>query len=433
MTTPVSAREVVLRVGGWTRSRIIFLAVSGVLIVGLIGWVHEVLLPFAAALIIAYVLTPAVALAERARVPRAAAILIVYALTFSILYSVIALIAPRIQTEVQRVVEDAPALARDFSTEWAPKLESFAQRMLDRAHVASGAAPAGSAAPAISIAHQPDGSLRVDVGAGLDVVQHGPGHWRIGPAGARATEQVNIAELATKGIAESLSYVKANALEILAIGNAIVRTVARSIFLLFMTLMVAGYVMHTRETIVEFFRTLVPPNARLGFDHLLERIDRGLSGVVRGQLLICVVNGVVSAIGFWLFGLKYWPILAIVSGVMSIIPIFGSILSSVPVVLIGLTQGFWIALWVLLWIIGIHQIEANLLNPKIIGVAAKIHPVLVVFSLVIGEHFFGLWGALFAVPTLSITQSIFNHFRFETMPDLPPDSLVPVGRVEPRA
>ena len=97
-----------------------------------------------------------------------------------------------------------------------------------------------------------------------------------------------------------------------------------------------------------------------------------------------------------MFGLKYWPILAIVSGVMSIVPIFGSILSSVPVVMIGLTQDFWTALWVLLWIIGIHQIEANLLNPKIIGVAAKIHPVLVVLSLIVGEHFFGLWGALLA-------------------------------------
>jgi predicted PurR-regulated permease PerM len=97
-------------------------------------------------------------------------------------------------------------------------------------------------------------------------------------------------------------------------------------------------------------------------------------------------------------------------------------------VLIGLTQGFWVALWVLLWILGIHQIEANLLNPKIIGVAAKIHPVLVVLALIIGEHFFGLWGALLGVPALSLAQSVFNHFRFESMPDAPPDSLVPAMR-----
>jgi predicted PurR-regulated permease PerM len=419
--------------GGWTRDRIIFLAVSGALVLGLLIWAREVLLPFVLAIIIAYVLTPLVALCERGRVPRAAAILLVYATTFSVLYASVALIAPRMQTEMQRVVDDAPDLAREFSARWSPTAERFAQRFLDRARVSPTVPIADPEKPALEIARQPDGTLRVNVGTGIDVVQHGPGHWRIGAAGSPTRERWSFAELASKGLGEALAYVKANALEILKVGNAVVSQVARSIFLLFMTLMVAGYIMHTREAIAGFFRSLVPPSSRLGFDHLLERVDRGLAGVVRGQLLICLVNGVLSAIGFWLFGLKYWPILAILAGVMSLIPIFGSILSSVPVVLIGLTQGFWIALWVLLWIIGIHQIEANLLNPKIIGVAAKVHPVLVVFALIVGEHYFGLWGALLAVPALSIAQSLFNHFRFGSMPDLPPDSLVPVARSDPRA
>jgi predicted PurR-regulated permease PerM len=47
----------------------------------------------------------------------------------------------------------------------------------------------------------------------------------------------------------------------------------------------------------------------------------------------------------------------------------------------------------------------------------------VVFVLIVGEHFFGLWGALLAVPTLSLAQSLFNHFRLESMPDVPPDSV----------
>jgi predicted PurR-regulated permease PerM len=219
--------------------------------------------------------------------------------------------------------------------------------------------------------------------------------------------------------------VQRNALELLSVGKAVISKLARGIFLLFMTLMVAGYIMGTREDIIGFFRSLLPARSRIGFDRLLWRVDRGMSGVVRGQLLICAVNGVLSAIGFWMFDLKYWPILSIMAAVMSIIPIFGSILSTIPAVMIGLTQDFWTALWVLLWIIGIHQVEANLLNPKIIGVAAKIHPVLVVLALIIGEHFFGLWGALLAVPVLSLLQSIFLHFRFETMPDAPPDSLLP--------
>ena len=208
-----------------------------------------------------------------------------------------------------------------------------------------------------------------------------------------------------------VDYLKKNAMEILSVGRAIVAYASRGIFLLFMTLMVAGYLMYTREAVIDFFRGLVPLRSRLSFDRLLFRMERGLSGVVRGQLLICLINGILSAIGFRLFDLKYWPVLALVAAVGSLIPIFGSILSTVPAVLIGLTQDFWTALWAVLWVLGIHQLEANFLNPKIIGTAAKIHPCIVVFVLLVGEHFFGLWGALLAVPAWSLTQSLFLHWR----------------------
>ena len=100
---------------------------------------------------------------------------------------------------------------------------------------------------------------------------------------------------------------------------------------------------------------------------------------------------------------------------MSLIPIFGSVLSSVPIVAIALVASghfdVFRGLKVLVWIILIHQVEANILNPKIMGNAAKIHPVLVVFSLIAGEHSYGLVGALFAVPVASIIQTMFKYFR----------------------
>jgi predicted PurR-regulated permease PerM len=237
------------------------------------------------------------------------------------------------------------------------------------------------------------------------------------------TAPLRVPELVDQGIEHFVRYIELNALVVVQLGRTILSSIARGIFLSFMVLMVAGYVMYTRETILAFFRSLVPARHRPSWEHLLARVDRGLSGVVRGQLLICLVNGVLSALGFWIFGLKYWPILALAAAALSIIPIFGAILSSIPAVFVGLTQDVFTAFWVLIWILGIHQVEANYLNPKIIGVSAKIHPVLVVFSLLVGEHYFGLWGALLAVPALSLTQSIFNHFRFSTLDDAGPDSM----------
>jgi predicted PurR-regulated permease PerM len=117
-----------------------------------------------------------------------------------------------------------------------------------------------------------------------------------------------------------------------------------------------------------------------------------------------------------LFDVKYALMLAIIAAVLSLVPIFGSILSSIPIVLSALVSsdaGVDVprALFILAWILGIHFLEANFLNPKIIGSAAKIHPVLVIFSLIVGEHSFGLTGALLAVPVASIIQVLFVYFR----------------------
>ncbi len=401
------------------------MAISALLLVAFVVWASAVLLPFILGLIIAYVLTPLVARCERARVPRPAAILIVYAVTLTIIYSSIAAIAPRLYEESAKLTRDAPALLDGASTSWGPRVEEWVQSFEHRRTKPPSTPTPSEPAAAIQVHPRPDGAFDIEVGSGIDLVQRGPGHWRVVPAQAKPAGRFSVADLTNQGLDEGVSYVKRNAFELVLLGHALIQKVARSIFLLFMTLMVAGYIMQTREAIVGFFRSLPPPRSRIGFDRLLVRLDRGLSGVVRGQLLICLVNGVLSAIGFALFGLKYWPILAIVAGIMSIVPIFGSITSAIPAVMIGLTQGLWTALSVLIWIIGIHQIEANLLNPKIIGTAAKIHPVLVVLALITGEHFFGIWGALLGVPVLSLTQGVFNHFRYEAMPDAPPDSLLP--------
>jgi predicted PurR-regulated permease PerM len=427
VTTPVSSRETPARgiAGGWTRSRVVFLAISGALLVAFVVWASEVLLPFFLGLIIAYVLTPLVARCERARIPRPAAILLVYASTLSIIYFSIAAIAPRIYDEGAKFARDAPALIDQAAQHWGPRVEDWLQSFEHRRTKPLEVHSADEPTSALEVHQRKDGVLEIDVGAGVDVVQRGPGHWRVGPAQLKPVDRLSIGGLTNQGVDEAVSYMKRNAFELILLGHKVLGSLARGIFLLFMTLMIAGYIMHTREAIIGFFRSLGPPRSRIGFDRLIARLDRGLAGVVRGQLLICAVNGVLSAIGFAVFGLKYWPILAIVAAVMSIVPIFGSITSAIPAVMIGLTQGPWTALSVLICIILIHQIEANLLNPKIIGAAAKIHPVLVVLALITGEHFFGLWGALLGVPVLSLTQGVFNHFRYEAMPDAPPDSLLP--------
>jgi len=212
--------------------------------------------------------------------------------------------------------------------------------------------------------------------------------------------------------------------DVVRLGQSLIVGFIRGIFLFFFTLMIGAFLLIDLEKVHGFLRSLFPTNVRDDYDVIIAGIDRGLSGVIRGQLVICVINSVLTYIGLLTFGVKYKLILATVAGVMSLVPIFGSILSSVPIVIVALVSGaegidIFRGVAMTLWIIGIHFIEANVLNPKIIGTAAKIHPVLVIFSLFLGEHAFGLVGALLAVPVLSAISVVFMYLYRKTWKDVP--------------
>jgi len=380
------------------------LTVFAIAVLAVLALSHEILLPFVLALVLAYVFTPSVLYLEKKRCPRWVAILGIYVVSLGSLYGFGRLAAPRIAAEARAFGTELPKnvkkIEEEMIPEWEAKLRSLSSENKPSEPAVAPQDPE-EWKPAIRITPRDDGAYDIDVGNGVEIRPIDGGGYRI--------EEV---ERRKKGVlVRARAYVQRNYMELARGGVALVQGVARGIFVFFMTLMVAAYLMLTQERIIGFFRGLVRTNARRDFDKLLVRIDAGLSGVVRGQLLICLVNGILTAIGYALIGVKYWPVLSLIAAVGSLIPIFGVILTSVPAVAIGLTQSPATGFLVLGWIILIHQIEANFLNPKIIGTAAKLHPVLVIFALLVGEHFFHATGALLAVPALSIAQSLFLHFR----------------------
>jgi predicted PurR-regulated permease PerM len=412
------------------RQKLVFLWVSALSVVAILIVSNEVLLPFVLGLLVAYLLLPLVLRIERVvKVPRFAAILLVYAVVLGVVGGFVAIIMPSMIAEGRALQGELPHLVETAETKWGPLIDEKLASIVGAPPEVQPEAEAAPDEPALIVVPRPDGAFAVKVSERTELRQVSEGVWRIEQVEhERATGSK---ALFRKAMDRAPLYVAENSVELIKIGQKIVSAVSRGVFNLFMTLMLGAYMMLTHEKITGFFRQLFSPGTQPSFDRLLRRLDRGLSGVVRGQLLICLVNGVLSAIGFWLFDLKYWALMALIAAVGSLIPIFGSILSTIPAVAIGLTQSPGTAFAVLAWIIGIHQLEANFLNPKIIGDAAKIHPVLVVFSLLVGEHFFQIKGALFAVPCLSVVQTIFLHFRETTMglkdPTATHSSIAPPG------
>ncbi len=402
------------------RRRLVFTSVCAVVVVAALVAFRDVLRPFVLGALLAYVLHPVVGALVRVRVggrglPRWSAVLIIYVGLLTGLVFGVTAVTPRVIAEVRDfAVNTAPEIRGRVERVWVPAVQRLAGRLQgvlgdaghEEPHAAGEPAPDDDDEGALRIEAAPRGGWRVALPSdGLQVERLDENRYRVVSTRAR-----RVAERGS--VARKLQTLGAGHLsDIVRVGGGIIGGVIGGIFGFFMTLMVSAYMLVTEAQILGFFRGLVRPSSRAGFDALLARLDQGLKGVVRGQLIICIVNGALSAVGFGIAGLKYWPTLALVASVFSLIPIFGSILSSIPAVAIGLTQSFGTGLFVLLWILGIHQLEANLLNPKIMGDAAKIHPVLVVFSLLAGEHFFGILGALLAVPAMSIAQSLFLHWR----------------------
>ncbi|MEZ4366946.1 MAG: AI-2E family transporter [Kofleriaceae bacterium] len=397
-----------------------------VLVILVLG--RKVLLPFVFAGLIAYILAPVVRrMSERKdgtrRMPRGLAILVCYLVFIAGVVGFMLLLVPRLSKDLARIGAEAPQVIKRVDQEWIPELAHWLERRyptLAPTKKPQAAAPIVPDVPlppgtAFTITPLPDGRLAVQLATGGIDLQPQPGGGMHLVANEVEPEPETITDKLRAWVASGVEVLQSKANDLVKFGQALVTGVVRGIFTFFLVLMIAGFILIDMERVHAFLRSLFPRDVRDDYDYIIAGMDRGLSGVIRGQLLICLVNGVLSYVGMLIFGVKYSLILAIVAGAMSLIPIFGSILSTIPIVLASLVtgdSGLNIALAVIMtgWIIGIHFVEANFLNPKIIGTAAKIHPVLVIFSLILGQASYGLVGALLAVPILSAIQVVFLFF-----------------------
>jgi predicted PurR-regulated permease PerM len=391
---------------------------------------REVALPFLFAILVAYILAPLVERFSRLRIrdrpfPRWAAVIILYINILAALGLFLGYFIPKLSGDFARLFREAPQLFAKVNRDLLPRAGAWVDTHFgpEAAGEVSEEAPPRAEEPlaprAILVEPLPDGRYRIDMDSvALEMRPEKGGKYLIAPPELQATELVSGGKWERsikQWLSERLKSTEGESQRALEYGQKFIAAVVSGIGRLFLVLMVAAFILVDLTRIRAFLRSLVPEQYQGDYDRIAAGVDRGLSGVIRGQLVICMINGVLTYLGLLLFHVKYPLLLAGIAATMSLVPIFGSILSSVPIVAIALissgTFDIKQGLFVLAWIIGIHLVEANFLNPKIMGDAAKIHPVLVVFALIAGEHSYGLVGALFAVPVASIIQTIFIYYR----------------------
>ena len=199
--------------------------------------------------------------------------------------------------------------------------------------------------------------------------------------------------------------------------------VASTVFRVFVSLIMAVYFLLERRAILKFFnkviKALFKKETCKAISNYFSKANDIFFKFISTQVLDAIIVGIVVSITLWIMGVKYCILLGFMIGLFNIIPYFGAIVGvTIATVITAFTGGFSQALWMLLIVIIIQQIDANIINPRIIGNALKLSPILVIFSVTLFGAYFGVLGMFLAVPIIAVIKILvidFLEYRIKKM------------------
>jgi predicted PurR-regulated permease PerM len=334
----------------------IVLALGVVLLVAFVRQVGGVLLTFLAAGVLAYVLNPLVRRLEELRIPRPIAVIGVFlVLTLIVVVTLILIIVPSVG-QVQIIIRNP-------------------QDLVDQA---------------IAL---------------LNRVQDIPYVGRY------------VAELDQDRILKLLQENAPSAQQVANVATGIIGGVFGvfgTIFNLFLLVLISIYLLLEREKITAAMLQTIPSTVRDQSLELFYAVERSLIKYLRGQLLLCLIMGVLGwAIMFFTVG-EYALAVGAWVAATEIIPVLGAFLGAIPAVAVALfvpQGGFVHALIVAGLFLIAQQIEGNLLVPRIQGGSVGVHPLIVLFATLAGTALYGILGAILAVPVVAIIAATVRYLQ----------------------
>ncbi len=164
---------------------------------------------------------------------------------------------------------------------------------------------------------------------------------------------------------------------------------------------------------IEFFKTaalkLIPRKWRKGFIDAAKDVNHVISKFIQGQLLVAAIDGFLEIIGLYIIGVEYAFFLGVIGGVANLIPYFGPFIGAIPAVIVAFLDSPVKAVWASLVFIIVQQVENNLISPRIMQDRLGLHPVTTILVVLAGGELFGLAGLLLAVPVTAVCKVIIKH------------------------
>lgn len=191
--------------------------------------------------------------------------------------------------------------------------------------------------------------------------------------------------------------------------------IATGLFDFFVSIIVSIYILLERKRIIEFARkaceALFEKNTYENIGKYFKTTNRVFFQFLSGQLLDAVVVGVLTSIVMSILNVEYAVLLGFMIGLFNLIPYFGAIIAIVLAAIITIfTGGIWQAIIMAVSVTILQQLDANIINPKILGNSLSISPLLVIFAVTIGGEYFGILGMFLAVPVFTVLKIIITDY-----------------------
>ena len=188
-----------------------------------------------------------------------------------------------------------------------------------------------------------------------------------------------------------------------------------SIVDIFIAIIVSIYILIDRRKILTFFKRLAgaifKERTYKNLDKYFNNSNEIFFKFIASQFLDAIVVGILVSIAMTIMGVKYAPLLGFFIGLFNMIPYVGAIIATVISAIITLiTGGLSQTIWMLIVVIILQQIDANIINPRIVGKSLKISPLLVLFAVTFGGAYFGILGMFLAVPVIAVIKILLDDF-----------------------
>ena len=196
---------------------------------------------------------------------------------------------------------------------------------------------------------------------------------------------------------------------IVAVGSAIFG----SIFLIVTLFVLSFYILMEWRIFIRLITSPFSGKQEKRISSLISKVEKGLGAWVRGQLTLSVIIGAVTYIGLLLLGIPYALPLALVAGILEVIPLIGPVISAIPAVLVGFTISPILGLAVIALYFIVQQLENHIVVPMVMSKVVGLQPALVIIALLIGSTLGGIGGAFLAVPAILVIRIIIKDFLWE--------------------